>query len=174
MLKLKSIHPEAIASALKKAERYRLLNEPREAESICRDVLLADSNNQQGLVVLILALSDQFSTGLGVHLDEVRPLLAQLTDEYERAYYEGVLLERWGKAQLGRETPAYVINDWMRQAMGCFTKAEACRPPSNDDAILRWNACARIIARCSGEQGDSPDEKRSGLAEGFDDEVPAV
>jgi len=23
------------------------------------------------------------------------------------------------------------------------------RPPANDDAILRWNACARIIARWS-------------------------
>ena len=174
MLKLKSISLEAITSALEKAERYRLLNEPREAESICRDVLLADSHNQRGLVVLILALSDQFSAGFGVHLDDVRSLLDELNDDYERAYYEGVLLERWGKAQLGRETPAHVINDWLRQAMNCFANAEARRPPSNDDAILRWNACARIIERSSEGGSGSPDSRQGGPAEGFDDEVPAV
>jgi hypothetical protein len=34
-----------------------------------------------------------------------------------------------------------------RQAMDCFEKAEAIRPAGNDDAILRWNGCARIIQR---------------------------
>ena len=32
-----------------------------------------------------------------------------------------------------------------RHAMGCFERAEAVRPPANDDAILRWNSCARMI-----------------------------
>ena len=26
-------------------------------------------------------------------------------------------------------------------------KAEAIRPPGNDDALLRWNTCARMIAK---------------------------
>ena len=52
MPELKPISKEAIPSALAKAERYRLLNEPRLAESICRDVLRTDAGNQQGLVIL--------------------------------------------------------------------------------------------------------------------------
>ncbi len=31
--------------------------------------------------------------------------------------------------------------------MSCFEKAEPLRPPGHDDAILRWNTCARIIER---------------------------
>ena len=46
MFEFKRITPEAVPAALSKAERYRLLNEPREAESICRDVLLVDPENQ--------------------------------------------------------------------------------------------------------------------------------
>ena len=29
--------------------------------------------------------------------------------------------------------------------MTCYEKAEAIRPPSNDDTLLRWNTCARLI-----------------------------
>ena len=36
-------------AALEKALRYRLLNEPVEAESICRDVLEVDPDNQAAL-----------------------------------------------------------------------------------------------------------------------------
>jgi hypothetical protein len=31
--------------------------------------------------------------------------------------------------------------------MHWFEKAEPLRPPGHDDAILRWNTCARIIER---------------------------
>jgi hypothetical protein len=30
--------------------------------------------------------------------------------------------------------------------MAHFEKAEAVRPAANDDALLRWNSCARMIA----------------------------
>jgi hypothetical protein len=30
--------------------------------------------------------------------------------------------------------------------MGWYEKAEAIRPAGNDDAILRWNTCARLIS----------------------------
>ena len=29
--------------------------------------------------------------------------------------------------------------------MVLYTKAESIRPPGNDDARLRWNACARAL-----------------------------
>jgi hypothetical protein len=30
--------------------------------------------------------------------------------------------------------------------MAWYEKAEAIRPAGNDDAILRWNTCARLIS----------------------------
>jgi len=45
MFELKRLSTAAIPAALVKAERYRLLNEPDEAQSICEDVLHADPDN---------------------------------------------------------------------------------------------------------------------------------
>ena len=173
MANFKPIAPDAIPSAIEKAIRYRLLNEPSEAESICRDVLLTDPENQQGFITLLLALTDQFAD-LGVHLDEANSILQKIESEYERAYYEGVVQERWGKAQLAREAPRYVMNEWLQRAMGCYEKAEAIRPPGNDDAILRWNTCARIIGRMAQESHGPGDAMQREVAGGFDDEVPMI
>ena len=60
MFDLKPLNPDAIPKALQKAERYRLLNEPEEAESICLDILAIEPDNQQALVMLLLAQTDQF------------------------------------------------------------------------------------------------------------------
>src|SRR5437867_9649959 len=114
MFELKPISKEAIPSALKKAERYRLLNEPREAESICRDILRTGPANQAATVMLLLAMTDQFGRGFEVELDDARAVLPQILDSYERAYYAGVVFERWGKALLARASPGY---DWFREAM---------------------------------------------------------
>ena len=46
MFQPKPISKDVIPSALAKAERYRLLNEPGEAESICLDVLQIEPDNQ--------------------------------------------------------------------------------------------------------------------------------
>ena len=54
MFKLKPLHPNAVPAALAKAERYRLLNEPLEAESICRDILRLEPDNHAALVVWVL------------------------------------------------------------------------------------------------------------------------
>jgi len=169
MLQLKPISHGAILSALAKAERYRMLQEPQEAESIYRDVLRIDPESQMGLVGLLLALTDEFGLKSGVYLDEARGLLASLHDEYERAYYEGIILERWGKAQRARGTPGYVVFDWLRAAMACYEKAEAIRPPGNDDAILRWNACCRMMLRDTGPE--AAPATATGDA-GFGDEPP--
>jgi hypothetical protein len=148
MHELKTLTEEAIPAALEKAERYRFLNEPAEAESICLDVLKVSPDNQDAIITLLLAVTDRFSKGYGVSDTQAKELLGRITGDYERAYYTGLLSERRAKAKLAAgghgSTWAY---DLLREAMHCYEKAEAVRPPGNDDALLRWNTCARIIAR---------------------------
>ena len=149
MFELKPLSEEAIPAALEKAMRYRLLNEPGEAESVCHDILRADPDNQEALVTLLLALTDRFGKGYAVGVMEAREVLARLHDPYERAYYHGILCERRGKALLHHGGPgsSFEAYEYLREAMDSYEKAEAIRPPGNDDALLRWNACARIIMR---------------------------
>ncbi len=146
---LKPLSKEAIPAALEKAMRYRLLNEPAEAESICLDVLKADPDNQEAVVSLLLAVTDRFSKGYGVSETEARELLGRITSEYERCYYSGIVAERRAKVKLSQNTPGsrHHAFDFFQEAMNWFEKAEKVRPPGNDDALLRWNTCARIIER---------------------------
>ena len=146
---LKRLSEEAIASALDKAMRYRLLNEPGDAESICLDVLDVEPDNQQALVTLLLAMTDRFAKGYAVGDAQIREILSRLGDEYERRYYAGVACERRGKLALAQGLPGSnsTAYERLREGMDWFEKAEAIRPPGNDDAILRWNTCARIIMR---------------------------
>ncbi len=172
MYKLKFISTEAIPAAMEKAVRYRLLNEPREAESICRDILQVDPENQQGLVLLLLSLTDQFGRG-DVPLETAQELLTRLDGKYERAYYAGVILERWGKTQLHAKVPCHTAYDWLREAMGYYQKAEDARPSENAEAIFRWNTCARIINQGSDQETTSA--RPTATAEpDFGDEVPLI
>jgi tetratricopeptide (TPR) repeat protein len=149
MLRLKPISAELIPSALERALRYRLLNEPLEAESICLDVLKIDPENQEALVTLLLSLTDQFDEDLAAAVKEARAVLPRFKDEYSRLYYDGVICERQAKANLKRGGVGahYVAYDWFVQAMDCYERAEKIRPPGNDEAVLRWNTCARILMR---------------------------
>jgi hypothetical protein len=150
VFELKPLDPQAVPKALEKAQRYRLLNEPEEAESICLDVLAIEPDDQEALIMLLLALTDQFRTGACADCyTRARALLPSLAGEYERHYYAGIISERRGSAHLdkggaGSGTLAY---NWLVEAMGWYEKAEALRPPQNDDAILRWNTCARVIRK---------------------------
>lgn len=145
MFELKKLHPEAIPAALEKANRYRLLNEPGAAESIYLDVLTIDPDNQEALKNIVLAMSDRFGKDYAVGDARVTEYITRLKDDYQRAYYTGIMYERRAKAALARDgVGAYEL---FRQAMECFEKAEAMRPAGNDEAILRWNGCARIINR---------------------------
>jgi hypothetical protein len=147
MYEIKPLSKEAIPKALEKADRYRLLNEPAEAESICLDILGADPDNQRALVILILALTDQFGQHtLTVSHDRCEELISRLRDEYERAYYAGVVCERRGKSAFSGHMGRSAAYEWFQEAMAWYEKAEAIRPPGNDDALLRWNTCARIFA----------------------------
>ncbi len=147
MFELKSLHKEAIPKALEKAERYRLLNEPHPAVSICLDILRIEPDNQKALVTLVLAMSDNFADDYSVGDTEVKDYIARFDNEYKRTYYTGIVLERRAKAILssgpvGSESSAYEL---FKQAMEWFERAEAISPTENDDAILRWNGCARMI-----------------------------
>ena len=147
---LKPITHDGIPAALQKAERYRLLNDSSAAESICLDVLEIDPSNQEALVSLLLAITDQLRDG---HHPEgvrrAREVLTRLTDEYERVYYAGIICERRARAHLDRDAlgSAEVAIEWFREAMGWYEKSESIRPAGNDEAILRWNTCVRVLQR---------------------------
>lgn len=142
---LKSISEQGIPEALTKVERYRLLNEPVLAESICLDVLAIVPDHQQALISLLLARTDQFHSN--VPPKGTQEVLAQIKGDYEQAYYAGVMWERLGHARIrqgdhGARTSAYHA---LRDAMSHYETAMNFAPPQNDDAILRWNTCARMI-----------------------------
>ncbi len=149
MFEFKPLSPEGVEAALERAEHYRLLNEPREAESICRDILAIEPDNQRATILLILALSEQLGDGGGEYEAEARDHLKKLNSEYERNYYAGIVCERRAKELLAHGTlgSGPMVYHLLRDAMAWFEKAEDCSPPGNDDSVLRWNTCARIILK---------------------------
>lgn len=158
-MNLKKISPDGVPHALERAERYRLLNEPVQAESICRDVLAVDADNQTALRALILALTDQFGAGATNAAKEARDYIVQLDDEYDRAYYTGIVYERETRAYLERKNVVpHAAYDGFRQAMEWYERAEALRPPGNVDAVLRWNSCLRAIEAARLEPGGDDHE----------------
>ncbi|HYT73698.1 MAG TPA: hypothetical protein VEL79_03020 [Vicinamibacterales bacterium] len=163
MYDLKPLSRDAVPAALAKAERYRLLNEPTEAESICLDVLQIEPDNQEALIMLILALTDQFpqtAPASRTAPSRATDLLAQLSDDYDREYYAGIIRERRAKAVLHRDSYASTATavEWLREAMASYERAEAIRPAHNDDAVLRWNACARLLHQLPDTQPDTREE----------------
>ncbi len=168
MFELKPIAKESISRALAKAERYRLLNEPGEAESICRDILDADPAHQEALACMILALTDHFHSKTA-RPDEARSLIPRLTGEYDRAYYAGVVEERWAKGLTHGGYPRESVYPLIRTAMDLFEKAETLAPAGNDDAVLRWNACVRLVSRENLLPSGQVEVEDVGS---FDDDVP--
>ena len=148
-MELKPITREGIPAALQKAERYRLLNDSSAAESICLDVLEIDRDNQEAIVSLLLSITDQFTEEMGEGVRRAREILPRISDEYERTYYAGIICERRARAQLHRGTlgSAEVASEGFREAMSWYEKAEPMRPKGNDEAILRWNTCVRMLGR---------------------------
>ena len=155
-MQLKPITPEGIPAALQKAERYRLLNDSSAAESICLDVLAIAPENQDALVALLLSITDQFVEEMSDGVRRAREVLPRLSDEYERNYYAGIICERRARDQLhhGALGSADVAADWFHDAMRWYETAEAMRPSGNDEAILRWNTCARMLGRHERARGD--------------------
>jgi tetratricopeptide (TPR) repeat protein len=142
---LKSISRAGIAEALAKVELYRYLNEPEESESICRDILAVDPKQQLALRLLGLSITDQFTGCLSDRYGEAEEIFQKLADPYERLYYTGILYERRAKAQLGAGQEPHTLLPLFERALQSFGEAEKIRPAGNDDAILRWNRCVRLL-----------------------------
>jgi len=149
-LKLKTISKSGIAKAISKVRSYRYLNEPEEAESICRDILAVEPDHQLALRLLGLAITDQFTGNVSDCYAEAESVFQSLTDRYERLYYTGLLHERQAKAQLRAGRPLLTLATLFENAMVCFEQSEKIRLPDNEDAILRWNRCARILQALPG------------------------
>jgi tetratricopeptide (TPR) repeat protein len=163
---LRAISPGSIPHALAKAERYRYLAQPEEAESICRDILAVDAENQAGWRLLGLCITDQFSGDVTDRYSEAEEAFKKISDRYEQLYYTGVLQERRAKAQLRAGQPPHGVRVRFEEAMRCFDEAAKIRPKGDDDALLRWNRCARLLEALPEEEerekalqfesGDSP------------------
>ena len=142
---LKSISKAGIPEAIAKAELYRNLNEPEETESICRDILAVDPGHQLARRLLGLAMTDQFIGATSDRYAEVLSIFQGLLDPYEQFYYTGILHERRAKTQLVVGYAAHTLRPLVEEAMRCFAEAEKIRPEGNDDSILRWNRCVRLL-----------------------------
>jgi len=144
-LQLKPISKGGIPAAISKIEVYRYLNEPGEAESICRDILTIEPDNQEALRLLALSITDQFTGDASDRYAEARDTFQRLSDPYQRIYHLGILDERKAKAQLKAGVPPHTVLPTFEGAMDYFQQASNLRPPDNDDAILRWNRCVRLL-----------------------------
>lgn len=143
---LKPLSKEAVASALAKAEHYRLLNQPSLAESICLDILVVDADNQKAKIVLLLCLTDQFKHKQ-IKVKTALELANGLKDPYSRLYYLGIIHERQGNTSLHSPNPGsdFDAYEWYLEAMDFYEQADEINPSGNEDVVLRWNTCARII-----------------------------
>lgn len=157
---LKSISEQGIPEALAKVERYRLLNEPSLAESICLDILAVVPDHREALISLLLAHTDQFDSH--AHVKGAHEALSQIKGDYEQSYYHGIIWERLGNARIrhGGTVAGASAYHALREAMGQYEKAMTLAPLGNDDAILRWNTCARLIMQ-NPDVRPSPDNEPS-------------
>src|ERR1700694_3215086 len=133
---LKAISRAGIAEAIAKAELYRYLNEPEEAESICRDILAIEPGQELALRLLGLAITDQFRRNSEDRCAGAVKAFQSLTTRYENLYYMGILHERRAKAQMSAQYAAHSLAPLFHEAMRCFAEAEKIRPEGNDDAIF--------------------------------------
>jgi hypothetical protein len=147
MFELKPISPDSVEAALQRATHYRLLNQPWLAESICRDVLAAVQDHHEAVVTLLLCLTDQLSSERSGSVSEALDLVQRLPDPYERSYFAGLVCERkaWAHLAGGAMSAGHIAYDWLRRAMEHYDEALPVRPTDNDDAVLRWNTCVRLI-----------------------------
>lgn len=146
VFELKPLSKDGIEASIGKAERYRLLNEPLLAESICLDILLVSPGHQKASTILLLALTDQFDSSSS-KARQAMSIAKGLKDEYSQLYYSGIIAERLGSAALKSRSPGsdFDAYEWYREAMEFFEKADAINQDDNNDPVLRWNTCARII-----------------------------
>jgi tetratricopeptide (TPR) repeat protein len=143
MYELKRLTAANLEAAIAKAAHYRDLNQPEEAESICRDVLDVDTTHQTAWKILGLAITDRFASGEVGLLEAAIEAFEKLGEEYERVYHIGVAWERAAKAHLERGEAHSAVTAF-EHALELFASAEKMRPES-PDPVLRWNRCVRLL-----------------------------
>jgi tetratricopeptide (TPR) repeat protein len=141
---LKRLGEKNLDAAIELAKHYRDLNQPEEAESICRDVIAVAPENVEAWKTLGLALTDRFPSHWMTLFDEACAAFKRLPGEYERAYYVGVAWERYAKAQVLAGNSQNAVHAF-EQAMERFEQAEALGPADDPAPILRFNRCVRAL-----------------------------
>lgn len=148
MFDLKPISKDAIPHAIDRAKKYRLLNEPWHAESICRDVYKADPDNQQNLIILLLSITDQFKSSMhSKSITDAMKVIDLLKDNYQKDYANGLVHERLASAAIIKGGPRshYIAYYHLLDAMEWYEKSQKNHPEKNEESVLRWNTCARMI-----------------------------
>jgi hypothetical protein len=140
------IHKNSINTVLDKARQYRALNEPDLGISICIDVFAVDENNQDALVIYILALTDQYSHQHGkIQPQKIIETIAKLKSEFQQIYYTGIFLERKARALLKNPMSHSFAYAGLMEAIKQYEAAEVIAPAHCSDPILRYNSCLRTI-----------------------------
>ena len=140
---LKRLPRASVDAAIAKAEHYRDLNQPEEAESICLDVLDLEPGHVKAWKLLGLAITDRFPSGQVGLLEQAIHAFEKLPDPYERTYHLGVAWERAAKAHVEKNESHSAVASF-EHALALFEKAEHMRPDL-PDPILRWNRCVRLL-----------------------------
>ncbi len=147
MPELKPLPKEAVPEAHEKAKHYRYLGASWQAESICRDILETDPDNQEVINTLVLAITDQFESFARTSPAYALEMANKLTDPYKAEYCKGLIYERRAIATYKRnlEGGGSMAYTHFERAMQHYENAEKHEPGDKKVSILRWNACARFI-----------------------------
>jgi len=164
MFELKAIAEGDASQALALAEASRAAGDADVSESICLDLLELEPDNQEALVLLLLARTDQFKRGLPRSVERAREVLPRLSGEYERAYYGGMICERQARYVLGQrgKRSGFVAYDWFRYAMELYEES-ARLAPEKLESTFRYNSCVRTIERNRHCQPDDDDAMEHGI-----------
>jgi len=141
---LKRLAEKNLAAAVTLAKHYRDLNQPEEAESICRDVLAVAPDDADAWRTLGLALTDRFPSAWMTLFDEACAAFQKLGSEYERVYYTGIAWERYAKAQLEAGRDHNAIHAF-EEALARFEQAESIAPKDEPAPVLHYNRCVRAL-----------------------------
>ena len=140
------IDKNAINATLDKAKQYRSLLEPELTISICLDIFAIDENNQEALVIYILAMTDLYThTNAKVPEQKITNAIQQLNSEFHRLYYQGIALERKARSLMKNTMSRSFAYNLLIEAITLYEDAQKISLEKCDDSILRYNACVRTI-----------------------------
>lgn len=143
-LELKPLRARNLAAAVNLAKHYRDLNQPEEAESICRDILAVEPENEDALRILGLALTDRFPAAWMTLFDEACACFGRLRSPYEQAYYTAIAWERFAKAQVEAGRAHNAVHAF-EEAITRFEAADKLGSPDDPAPILHYNRCVRAL-----------------------------